>query len=202
MPSFIFDIGGVLVNFDVQRLLKKMSDGSGSAVTGLLDLWRNRIRYDVEAGKMSGREFFDKFIAKIMQEWSYEDWILAWMENYSINKNGWDLLLELKNRGFPVYILSNLADYNREAVDRKFPDMFKATNKNFFSFELGFLKPDAEIYLKACESMGARPEDCFFMDDFEKNVEGARRVGMRALQFSNEKIVEIREEIFKAAGAV
>ncbi len=49
------------------------------------------------------------------------------------------------------------------------------------SGEVGLRKPEPEIYLLAAERVGARPEDCVFIDDFSVNVEGAKAVGMTGI---------------------
>ena len=46
------------------------------------------------------------------------------------------------------------------------------------------LKPDPEIYHLLLERYGLKAQDCVFIDDVEKNVEGARAVGMHAIHFT------------------
>jgi epoxide hydrolase-like predicted phosphatase len=49
------------------------------------------------------------------------------------------------------------------------------------SSAVGLRKPDAAIYLLACERLGVAPAECLFVDDLECNVAAARRLGMEAL---------------------
>ncbi|MFP8959691.1 HAD family hydrolase [Streptomyces nanhaiensis] len=49
-----------------------------------------------------------------------------------------------------------------------------------YSHEIGVLKPDLRAYEAACAAMGARPQDCLFVDDLPENVEAAREFGMQA----------------------
>lgn len=51
------------------------------------------------------------------------------------------------------------------------------------SAAIGLAKPDAAIYRAAAEAFGVRPADCFFTDDLEPNVAGARAAGMDAEQY-------------------
>jgi putative hydrolase of the HAD superfamily len=46
------------------------------------------------------------------------------------------------------------------------------------SGEVGMRKPDAEIYLETARRIGLPPGECVFVDDFERNVEGATKTGM------------------------
>jgi HAD superfamily hydrolase (TIGR01509 family) len=51
------------------------------------------------------------------------------------------------------------------------------------SSEEGVSKPHPKIFLRACESLAVDPERCVFLDDKERNVSGARAVGMHAIHF-------------------
>jgi len=46
---------------------------------------------------------------------------------------------------------------------------------------VGMRKPDAAIYLHACERLDVAPSEAVFLDDLEINVEGARAVGMQGI---------------------
>jgi epoxide hydrolase-like predicted phosphatase len=64
---------------------------------------------------------------------------------------------------------------------QKFDDVF---DKMTISAEVGIMKPDPRIYHLALESLGAQPEESVFLDDVLVNVEAARLIGMRAIQFT------------------
>ncbi len=53
------------------------------------------------------------------------------------------------------------------------------------SSEIGVAKPDAYIYREACRRAGVQPEEAVFIDDIARNVDGAIRVGMRAVVFTD-----------------
>jgi len=62
--------------------------------------------------------------------------------------------------------------------DRAPTDLFDET---VISGDVGMHKPQPEIYLLACERLGADPSDCVFVDDLRENAEGAEAVGMTAI---------------------
>ena len=47
----------------------------------------------------------------------------------------------------------------------------------------GILKPDPRAYLEVTETLGIAAEDCVFVDDQKRNVDGAIAVGMRTVHF-------------------
>jgi len=191
----IFDIGGVLIDFDFERLARELSARTGQDADRLVPLFAQDVVHEVETGRTGPEEFFRRTMAPVLPGLTYDEWISAWMDNYSINEPGWALLGEARDSGKTVSLLSNLSHYNQVAIERKFPHFFRATHRNFYSYELGLHKPDPRIYRAACEALGVAPDHCFFLDDVEENVEGARGVGMRALRFEKERIPEIREAL-------
>jgi HAD superfamily hydrolase (TIGR01509 family) len=79
------------------------------------------------------------------------------------------------------------------AIRKKFPDFFDYSNKNLFSFDLGYHKPDKNIYVMACDIIGFTPHDCIFLDDSLKNVLGARNIGLGAFPFIPENYTMINK---------
>ena len=64
--------------------------------------------------------------------------------------------------------------YDREA----FPELFDGV---VISGEVGFHKPQPEIYRLGAERIGLPPEECVFVDDLRENCEGAEAAGMTAI---------------------
>jgi len=57
-----------------------------------------------------------------------------------------------------------------------------AVDVEVFSCEVGLRKPDAEIYLLACERLGVAPGECLYVGDGSyRELSGATAVGMRAV---------------------
>jgi len=54
--------------------------------------------------------------------------------------------------------------------------------QHFPSHETGRIKPDAEAFRHAADSLGLAPERILFLDDVVHNVEAARAVGLQAEQ--------------------
>jgi len=47
----------------------------------------------------------------------------------------------------------------------------------------GILKPDPRAYAMATDALGLPAGDCVFVDDQQRNIEGARQVGLPCVQF-------------------
>ena len=49
----------------------------------------------------------------------------------------------------------------------------------------GLRKPDPQAFQLAIDNLGADPSDLLLIDDSSANVESARQVGLRALQYTS-----------------
>ncbi|HSX05806.1 MAG TPA: HAD-IA family hydrolase [Candidatus Saccharimonadales bacterium] len=53
------------------------------------------------------------------------------------------------------------------------------------SGEVGYAKPEAEVYEITADRLGVRLDECVFTDDREPYCEGARRIGMQAILYQD-----------------
>jgi glucose-1-phosphatase len=180
--AFIFDIGNVLINFDLPKLIQDVVEDTGKSFEELKKDWSNQELVNVETGKVLSKVFYKNFSEKINLQWSYDEWISHWASIYTINKHGREIFLQLREKN-DVYILSNLAPFNVDAITLKFPDFFNHSTKNLFSFELKYHKPDIRIYKETCRRINKIPKECIFFDDLPDNVKNAQSFGMTSIQF-------------------
>jgi putative hydrolase of the HAD superfamily len=87
----------------------------------------------------------------------------------------------LKKAGYKIYLLSN-------ATPRVFDEYhnipaFKYFDGMFVSALYKLLKPSAEIYNAFCDKFSLKAEECFFIDDMEANIKGAKACGMKGFVF-------------------
>jgi putative hydrolase of the HAD superfamily len=105
----------------------------------------------------------------------------------------WHAVRAARAAGVRTGLLSNSwggRDYPLDELTEIFDDVV-------ISGLVGLRKPDPEIYLLAADRIGARAEDCVFIDDFNVNVEGAKAVGMTAILHTDAReTIETLQEIF------
>ena len=197
MYSYIFDIGGVLVKYEHESVVQLLA-GSGEydeeAIRALFD---EELSYKVQTGRITAVDFFEKHIKRVMTDLTYEGWIKLHVDYFRINPEGFDLMLDLKKKGRKIYILSNLAEFHKVAIERKITGFFDHSEYNFLSYEMGYFKPEAGIYQGLIQKTGERPENLVFFDDLPQNIEGAKKAGIKGIVFSNDRIGEIREYVRK-----
>lgn len=81
-------------------------------------------------------------------------------------------------------LLSNTNSIHFTMLDDRFP-ILGHFDARILSYEVKAMKPDPPIYLAAIEAAGCAPEECFFTDDIAAYVEGARAMGIDAVQFES-----------------
>ena len=138
---------------------------------------------DDRIGSVTDDEYFR---AEIRREFhlagpAFEDLLAHIPPKYEAFAPLWELLPDLRKR-YKLAIVNNGTSLTfpwfnaRYKIERSF-DLYLASG------QAGIAKPEAGIYQQACRKLGVAPEECLFMDDLEKNVEGARQVGMQAIHW-------------------
>lgn len=97
-----------------------------------------------------------------------------------------EIINELKNKGYKVGLLSNLRlmDYKR------YEEEIKKINFDyvFLSYEMKCIKPSKDIYVQVLDKLKCETDEIIFFDNNERNVNGAKSVGINAYQVTGENI--------------
>lgn len=98
------------------------------------------------------------------------------------------LLLELKHRGYPLYLLSNNNPIAWECSKTLLQQntglpVEKLFDHLFLSYEMKLSKPGKAIFEKMLAQLGGRPAETLFIDDAQANIETAREMGFATLLY-------------------
>lgn len=89
---------------------------------------------------------------------------------------------DLRAAGFATAILSNMPLDHALYIERSF-DWLELFDVRLFSYSVELVKPEAGIYEECLKRLGLQPAETLFLDDVAENIEGARAVGMRGIEF-------------------
>jgi putative hydrolase of the HAD superfamily len=93
--------------------------------------------------------------------------------------------VQLKAAGYRLGILSNTSPAHWEFIaDGRFTLIRSFFDVCVLSYQVGAMKPEAEIYRAAEVRAGVAAEHVFFVDDRAENVAGARCCGFDAVQYT------------------
>jgi len=89
-------------------------------------------------------------------------------------------LTELRNRGYRLALVSNVAWYTSWIAELELDKHFDGL---VLSCEVKLLKPEPEIYLLASDRLSRAPQQCVFVGDgMDRELHGARAVGMTTVR--------------------
>ncbi|WP_240804551.1 HAD family hydrolase [Qingshengfaniella alkalisoli] len=189
MRAVVFDIGGVLIQWD-PHLAWIDEMGSREAVAEFLD------RIDFSARNLRGDqgERFADLAAELDNE-ADRARLAAYVERYHLTvpakmPGTWGILYRLKNRGVELHAITNVSAETWPAEVEKFPELGTIFGVAVVSGQERMLKPQPEIFATFCDRAGLKPKDCLFIDDRPDNVEAACAFGMDAVQFTNAQMLE------------
>ena len=99
-------------------------------------------------------------------------------------------MLEALAARYRLVLVSNTNALHFEMLRRNYGHLLRHFHHLVLSYEVGAMKPRPEIFRAAVERAGCRPEECFYTDDIAAFVEGARSLGIDAVQFESRAQLE------------
>jgi 2-haloacid dehalogenase len=192
----VFDLGGVLIDWDPRHLYRKLFRGDDAAMERFLDTvctpsWN--IQQD------AGRPFAEACAVLKSKHAEHSAMIDAWPRRFDEMLAGpitgtLEVLAELRARGVPLYALSNWSAETYPCAVRRF-EFLKWFQGVLISGQARLVKPDPRIYELFCETHGVEPGQAVYIDDQKRNVAAAAGVGMHAIHFSDPPA--LRRELVK-----
>lgn len=193
--NIIFDMGRVLVDYDADLSIRHFTDDPKM-------IWavRNVVFHSSEwelldAGMISEEEGLRGMLRHCWSDEmrevarkSFETW-----DQYNLfPKEGMlEVVRELKSRGKKVFVLSNASMRLAGRAGELIPE-WDLLDGAFFSAPYGLIKPQRQIYEKFLEVYHLTPESCYFIDDLQRNIDGAKKCGIDGWCFTGGRVEELR----------
>jgi len=179
-----FDLGKVLVDFDVDRMCRQMAEVVGTSPEAIHHvLYEGGLQRKYELGLVTTQEFYELF-CKELGSWSDPKRLLeAACDIFSLNVPVIPLVTRLAAVRFPIGVLSNTCEAHWDYIYRRFRGVMELFPVGCASFQCHALKPESAIFHYAAELAGCKPQEIFFVDDHPPNVAGAQAMGFQAVRF-------------------
>lgn len=185
IKNIVFDIGNVLAGFVweefyhsfgyPEEIFEKLADATVRS-----PFWN-----EMDRGKLSDEELLEGFIKN---DPSIEKEIREVFENVEGIIQRYDYAIpwirELKEKGYHIYVISNFSQKAHEEC-KKALDFLEEIDGGILSFQVKMIKPAPEIYQLLCNKYHLEAGECVFIDDLPRNVEAARKEGMKGLVFES-----------------
>ncbi len=184
MNTVVFDLGGVLVDWDPRYLLRELMPGREAEMEALLadvlnHAWNlERDKGDSWAEAMAALKLGYPVWAEI-----FDAYTERWPETLAGSHDATVAILhELKERRVPLYALSNWSAEMFPHAEEKY-DWLELFDGVVVSGRVKMIKPDREIFDYLLDTFQLRAADLLFIDDHEPNVVAARSYGIAAHLF-------------------
>lgn len=187
LRNMIFDMGGVLTEFDPEYFVSTLNlDDPGDAELLLNEVFRCEGWKLNDLGESTEAELEEHVFARIpdrLHEAAHR-LIFEWDRISRPIKGMAELVRDCKAAGLGIYLLSN-ATMRQPEYWPSIPgsEYFDGT---FVSAFYRMLKPSRGIFEKMLAAFGLTAEECLFVDDMKVNVDGAVAAGLQGFHFTGD----------------
>jgi 2-haloacid dehalogenase len=182
----IFDLGGVLIDWDPRHLYRKLFAGDEPAMEAFL---ATVCTHDWNRRQDAGRSFAEG--ARLLKA-KYPD-KAALIDAYGVRfdemmpgpiAGSVEILGDLREHGVSLYGLTNFSAETYPPTVARF-EFLRWLRGVVVSGEVGVIKPDPRIYEIAIERFAIDPRRAIYIDDVPTNVAAAARFGIHGVHFTS-----------------
>lgn len=195
IDTIVFDMGQVLIHWQPLALIAHMDLTEKQKELLLTELFQSVEWVQSDHGTIALEQIVTQVCRRLPEDLhpAVEELVLGWWRRPLVPMEGMaELIRELKEKGYNIYLLSNAS------VDlRKY--FHRIPGSEYFdglmvSAEERLLKPQHEIYHTLYSRFRLEPGRCLFIDDSPANIEGALCTGMEGIVFRGDT-ARLRREL-------
>lgn len=182
----IFDLGGVLIDWDPRNLYRRLFGGDIAAMEHFLT---EVCSPDWNRQQDAGRPYDEGEAEAIARHPDKADLIRAWRRDFHEMIPGpiegtLNILEELRDRDVPLYALTNWSAETFAPQPARFPFLswFRGI---VVSGKEKLIKPDPRIFNRLLDRYGVDAAEAVFVDDVAANAEAATEVGIHGIRFTS-----------------
>lgn len=182
--NILFDMGNVIMDFSPDYILSMYTKD-----VKLINFLKYKIVYTKAWGKSDKGELteegiYEEIIKDLDEKYHAlaKEVIYTWYKYKTENSEMYELIKELKNKGYRLFLCSNAADSFHKYEDSI--EAFKLLDAKIVSADIKEVKPHREFFDYVLNTYKLKAEECFFIDDLAENVRGAYECGIDGYQYN------------------
>jgi len=154
---------------------------------------RRQLRLLADLGHISDQEFWIKILQAVGVKAVVEDCRIDLYEKAITGSI--EIAKRLKQKGYCLAILSNDTKESSEVrrINYNFDQIF---DELIYSYQLGLIKPDPEIFKVALKRLNAHPKQSLLIDDRIENIESSRNLGINSILFTHIDLLVEKLKVF------
>lgn len=182
--AVVFDLGGVLVDWDPRHLYREVFDDEAAMERFLAEV----CTLEWHDAHDRGRSMAESVEALAGTAGEHAEAVRLWSARYLDMVAGpvpgtAEVVEDLRAAGVPVYALTNMPVEAWPGLLERFP-VLRTFDGVVVSGEEGMAKPDPEIFELMVARFGLDPATTAFVDDRRGNLEAAARLGFVGVRFT------------------
>lgn len=197
--NIVFDMGNVLIQWRPDIFVERLDLPEEDRQRLLQEVYGREEWPLLDKGTLSFEEAIASMCLRLPERLhgAVRDLTLHWWRPAPMPVEGMgELIRELKERKYGIYLLSNAA-VNLPWYFDLIPGS-ECFDGKIVSALWKQVKPQREIYETLFRECGLEPDECFFIDDLPANIQGARDAGMDGVVFEGD-VPRLRRQL-QAAG--
>ena len=191
--NIIFDIGGVLLDYNPKTYLDKLNIEESKRRKLNNIIFHNQKWKDCLNGFITNSELIEYLVKENLKYKTQIEQILS-KDNLKYMLPPKQEMIEycktLKQKKYKIYLCSNITKDTYNYIKDNFEIIQIADGGVFSCFE-NVSKPNADIYHKLIEKYNLNKQESIFIDDTERNIISSNNIGLKGILFNN--IEDIKE---------
>ena len=198
IKNILFDMGNVLIRFDRNLFLDRLNISAEDKALLCREIFASVDWAQMDRGSKTEETALKSICQRIPERLheAAEEMVFRWDEPLIPIPGMYELVEELKENGYGIYLLSNASYRQHDYWPRIEASRF--FDGTFISADAHVVKPQPECYRMCLEKFGLKAEESFFIDDVGANIEGAIFCGMQGAVFHGD-VAHLRQDL-RAAG--
>lgn len=181
--AILFDMGNVLIRFDRDYFITRLGITGQDKALLMREVFQSVEWVQMDHGTIREPEALERICERLPQRLhDAAGKLVSFWDRPILPIDGMpELVRELKEKGYRLYLLSNASLRQHDYWPRV--PAWECFDGKVISADEKVMKPDHQYYRIALERFGLKPEECFFVDDSPPNIEGAMCCGIRGAVF-------------------
>ncbi|PMN88340.1 HAD family hydrolase [Enterovibrio norvegicus] len=184
IKNVVFDVGNVLVRWNPVEIIRLTFGDDVDATELVKRVFQQELWLALNRGELTEQDAKHQYVQTLSLSPSEVERLFYYIKQTQIPLFGTVALMKrLKTAGYATYALTDnvheIVAFLKDEYD--FWPLFEGA---IVSAEVGCLKPNADIFHQLFDTFDLNATETVFLDDVAKNVEGAQKVGMSAIQFT------------------
>lgn len=189
------DSGDVIAQFSLDRFGEFIQSRNCDPESDKEFFKKNKSKYD--KGNLTKEQFWEAYIKATGIKATMNEIESSIKNTIFIDKEMLQILKQVKQKGFKVILVSNIDPTTYEEVLKQMNNADEYFTAMYVSYKIKMLKENPNFFKRILEEQKLNAEECLFVDDLEKNILVAKKLGIQVLLFKNKNSFK---EILKQTG--